>query len=687
MASMQNTDLSEVEEFFRDAWNAEGNTMRVLNLVAPVGSALDLFLAIAGWRNRVPAGAKDIVLFCRPNEIMRADAMKILEDSEAVWTTEDMAVMTIDDVADIEAEDLGINTVLLLELEAVPTQVGRLALGKIIAWAARSQRQGNLKDRIILVTIAACPRPWVEECFARCLPVPRKAMRLSGPDLSMAIQPLVSGGKEQKETAVAQTVVNQVGRPRADWEENAQVKGMVFVGDASGMELLEEAVMPLDIEKALIFAPRDVTASISAVWADSTIALLVVEPSLIDCTVSNPFSCVISDGMITTQVTDRVTSQLVTTTTPLAWDEVLQQMEWAKLSMSPEPAKFFAPPFTEKMMKAPFETYPTRSAWEGDLYWYLLRLVAAFPRRRFVEMPVEPIPAGFEAHVRDYVFRLRALGVIEEVKDDNIVSGNFTLDFQTAYFLAAAFGDAVKGKPNLQRLIIRIGSLIAVGLGQFITVLVEDSARLIEVAKEYTGPTPSVGRRKMDDGAVWVALALYLHFLNTPAWYNQQDASVLQVFTVDHSAATLVNALTSQLDAQLGIAPEKRQPHSVATEVSDEDLAYVEKEMMWAWLYRTIYISHLEGPGPKQAVIDVVSTRELTPCRTFMNLKAKGELHPLSGWFGFYLGLALMHKHNDGRRYRCELITSIDSRHFAAVKEYLGVSYPSAVSACCLYPQ
>ncbi|RYP53036.1 hypothetical protein DL769_010580 [Monosporascus sp. CRB-8-3] len=415
-------------------------------------------------------------------------------------------------------------------------------------------------------------------------------------------------------------------------------------------------------------------------------ANVVVDPEF---GVSLPWSnirVVVSRGVSRAWLFDEKTSQIVLQVRTITAYELQKELSWAfKTTVEPKTVRVFSclTPAKAKRMQAAAD--PWGPAWNADMPQMILSLFRVWPRfRKVSDLPIRRPPDTYA--LSEMFRRLRIVGCVALQDDEKYgltdkgqavlrlldATRGTGIDFHAACLLSSVGPHA--DRPKVQRVIIRMAAIMTHGAGNLVAPA-NPAAR--PSAQEVGDMSSGVGLRRYRMGALWMALGVYARwspggmFTNNPVpVYNTGH------FLIDTTVGSAVIQLVGQLETQFGIPPADNE--IAETDLNDEEITLVEKELMWAWLHRTVGIY-----ASSDAIFDVVSAHRVEVEEEELVDLSEARSNPRNRKIGGILAIYsyLEYVQKAGRKVLLARdLTIIPQEHFKDVEVATGLPWPTSVS-------
>ncbi|KAI1477373.1 hypothetical protein F4774DRAFT_412087 [Daldinia eschscholtzii] len=368
--------------------------------------------------------------------------------------------------------------------------------------------------------------------------------------------------------------------------------------------------------------------------------------------------------------------------------EIAQGISWALKANTSEPVEVLVCMSSNEYNKLQILEDPWSPAWNVDMPQLILRIFSVWKDEKLWRLPTRTpqdefafaetlrrlLPMGLveqgKGGVNTFATTERGKAVLEIIKSLKSVQ---ELDVHSAYLLAVARSGSESD--NVGRVMIRMAFISAVGLANFCTLNNQEKDRNLTISEAIHEQCAGVGRENSWKGGLWAALGVYLK--------GQQDgvfrpdvAQVLQrgCLSVNSMMGYKISSLAAQFEDYVGKAAPANEVHE--TELSDEEVAAVERHLMWAWLHRVVCFKH-----NSETVFDVSSCREvqiyeneLMETETIME---NGEVQQTGGFFAIYNELEVENKGD--RILKPRDLTFIPRLHYRDVAKKTGKNWPRPI--------
>ncbi|RYP67579.1 hypothetical protein DL770_008597 [Monosporascus sp. CRB-9-2] len=385
---------------------------------------------------------------------------------------------------------------------------------------------------------------------------------------------------------------------------------------------------------------------------------------------------------------DEKTSQIVRQARTITAYELQKELSWAlKTTPAPETVRVFSCLTPAKAKKLQTSADPWGPAWNADLPRLILSLFGIWPRfRKVSDLPIRRPPDEYA--LSEMFRRLRIVGCVARQDDEKygltekgeVVSRllhatqGTGIDFHVSCLLSSVPSHG--NRPGVQRVIIRMAAIMTHGAGN-LAAPANLGAR--PSPQEVGNVSSGVGLKRHRMGALWMALGIYLRCAPS-GMFKDNPVTVHNTghFVIDTTIGSAVFQLVLVLEDLFGIHPAHNE--IAETDLTDEEITLVEKELMWAWLHRTVGIYAATG-----TIFDVVSARrvEVDQRGELLDLwEARSDPHNsrMGGMLAIYSYLEYVPKATGGRVLVARDLTLIPQEHFKDVEAATGIPWPTSVS-------
>ncbi|KAK8038432.1 hypothetical protein PG993_006843, partial [Apiospora rasikravindrae] len=274
-----------------------------------------------------------------------------------------------------------------------------------------------------------------------------------------------------------------------------------------------------------------------------------------------------------------------------------------------------------------------------DILVYVLGCVALWPGTDFCSMPARLGSDDFV--LEETVHRLRTLGLFQfdymsglyELTDAGqlawacMSATNASCGFELSYLFSNVADKQNPMAPGLQTTIIRITSLLLVGLRN---LLLDDPDMSDEDREALRDQCSTTGKENFDKGAVWVLLGLWEAIESEAENIAALPSSVhkLGKFRISTRAIHNVWLIQRELHHKSKIA------YRAPAVLSQDEITSIERDLMRAYLHRVVFVdSNQMRYEPRQH--DVVSRQEVSVGEEFCDIEALRDSEP-NGFFAIY---------------------------------------------------
>jgi hypothetical protein len=292
-------------------------------------------------------------------------------------------------------------------------------------------------------------------------------------------------------------------------------------------------------------------------------------------------------------VFDRVTSQIVKTTRPIAWSEIDGLFAWALKTGDPFKVQITcAFDVDDDGIEEGVEFRKTH-AYSRDILWTAIKCIKWWPGARFLDMPGRWVRDRFA--IEETCHRLRLAGCVQETEKGlghyiltsqgvrmlEIRKAFPSLDFHAAHLLGN-LGDPAMTSSNVKRVIIRLAAVTTVGPSNMM-VRNRDRGERTPSMDELLEYTAGIGAQQVPRGTLWVALGLWQKTRTDAAWEPPASGALL----IDGDRVAEVAAWVEAFERLCGLPPPTDELRD--TRLEDSLVRQVEERLMWAWIFRMAF--------------------------------------------------------------------------------------------------
>ncbi|OTB09877.1 hypothetical protein K445DRAFT_28144 [Daldinia sp. EC12] len=490
----------------------------------------------------------------------------------------------------------GNRAVIAMDIETNPTADGEILLGRILEWASSCFEVENPAAAVMVISPFASPRTeWILDYLVRRKPDVIRIPEGANPPIKFT--PM----GEPWEEDVAKMVIEAM-RPNA-----ARGCRTIF-----GVTSLRDLMIRHDIEALGKSAdPNRVAAFINEEGA------ILLENYFQYSLPVNDLHSFVSEDSLRGPHFDLGTFQMIRVSRRKNRAEILREQSWLlKSRVARENVVFYTTRASSRFEDLP-DIEPSGTAYAADIYWTLLRLVGEWPSKSFTSMPVRRVPiaaAGIEI-----VNRLVFLGcmthsgsgcMLTQKGSDVLMIKRCILpdvDFHVACLIASASHRANTQRPNVMRVIIRLAALLQVGIGNvYRKVDMAKQPSVDEVQRMCKGAGASLARK----GALWIALGLWQAAVHTgkkalgsyitDGLYRM--AFPAEWLMINPAAMQKARNIVGALEAAYGLQPFVDGEELSATELTGEEVMFIERELLSAYRHNLVVVSSDVQTSPFDAV-------------------------------------------------------------------------------------
>ncbi|KAI2778193.1 hypothetical protein F4815DRAFT_494761 [Daldinia loculata] len=552
---------------------------------------------------------------------------------------------------------LGDRAVVAIDLQTNPTCEGEILLGRILEWVSSCHESKDPAAAVVAISPFASPR--TEGILHRVGRKPDVIRIPAGPDPPIQLTPL---GKSWKEDVEKMASLNTA--PMSP-EDPRTMFGVVSMQDL----FFRNQVETLDMD----LAPETVSDYLSherCLLVKNNLEFSLPWKGLRDFVSERTIRELGFDPQHNIVMRTRVKTKV----------EILREQSWLLKSNVPRKDVVFYTTSTLDYQNLP-DHEPCGTAYTAGISWTLLHFIEQWPSKTITSMPVRRVPNA-EATVK-IITRLLTLGCAVPSGLGSRVTAKGTemlhlmnriesLDnFQVAFFLASARPRAEQLRPNVMRVIVRLAALLQVGIGN-ICRKVENASppSLDEVRQMCRG----VGASLVHRGALWIALGLWqekVHTGQTALLAFITDGAFRMLYPtpwliLNPAAMYEVQGIVSALETFLQITPFTDGEELSATELTDEEVIFIERELLSAYRYNIVALPRDTRSRP----FDAGSFLNLNVSkRDILNVEEarEGYRGEADRCFAIYSGLAVR-----GKDYFAEDVTLLPDSLLEDVRAYTG---------------
>ncbi|KAI4864217.1 hypothetical protein F4820DRAFT_470840 [Hypoxylon rubiginosum] len=423
--------------------------------------------------------------------------------------------------------------------------------------------------------------------------------------------------------------------------------------------------------------------------------VLVVDPELSVSAHTHGLRLVVSQCTAESVMFDTATSQLLQRERAMTLREVEQEQSWAfKTSSEPEDVEVYVAMPENRYRHLKRSCDPWSPAWNVHLPWLALRIFSTWPDTNTGDLPIRRPPDVFA--FSETIGRLARMGLLQQDKDGKgkysctrlgvhafswmnmwtHIGANATYQLQVhaAYLLAVA--TTKKDPPKVVRVLIRLAVISAAGIGNFCAIA--DPARGRPSASAIRAECEGIGRELFWKGALWTALGVYhkglaRHDFRFDSPVTLQRGQML----LDPSKGFEISQAITKIEASLGLPAPADEIQD--TFLNNDEVATVERHLMWAWLHRIVGI-RCKGAGDlafdvaSGHPVEVNESAELFGIRYVTNLP-KNQI--VGGIFAIYDRLV---RSEGGKVVKAHDLTFIPQDLYQEVEKKTGLSWPLPIA-------
>ncbi|KAI1775552.1 hypothetical protein F4818DRAFT_451814 [Hypoxylon cercidicola] len=609
------------------------------------------YLASEEFNAQLPVQISDRVLEPAPGEAIPAGSLYVQSYTSA-----------LQDIRNGTFSVFKTGAVVLIDLEVNPTTDGEMLLGHVLEAADFSRAEGS---GCAVITISTFESPRTEAAMDRVIGRKPKVIQIPQDFAPVPLRRMPEPWRDFAKGLA--TRANGTGGPD-------KMPERVVIG--------QERFGEVDDEFYSIERP--------SMHAEETLADLRSKPASMlvasDLCVSLPWPGLahfVSHGIVKSQIFDRKTSQIVSLARHMTRTEILVQQSWLLKSDRPREDTNFHTTY-EDFDRRPLGSDPAGEAYGKDLLWTALNLIHAWPSSLPNDLPVKLPPDTLG--MGEVMARLSILQCI--VNEDGQTMGKMdkrglalvsikqatgdVIDFHVAYFLACIYTNKGKLSLNVRRVIVRIAAILAIGIHTLCTKATPEAEypSLEHVRVHCVG----VGASLAHKGAVWIALGLWQASVQSGLKDNNGIYPTIRRGDVNFSIGIAVRVLdlVSALNGLFELPDTNAELRD--TELTSDEILFVERQLLWAYLHRVVYLSD----NPAALPVDVVSLKDVTISSDEildLNVPRVAQENKGKGCFAIYAGLSL-----SGSRYIASGLTIIPLQLIREVKDLTGMPFDQAVA-------
>ena len=400
----------------------------------------------------------------------------------------------------------------------------------------------------------------------------------------------------------------------------------------------------------------------------------------------------VSSGKTSAEVLDPVIGQLVHTRRSITHCEMAEETAWIyKASSNPGTLRFLTYYGSEEMHSWAQGSEALGPAWNGDRMLLVLTIMYRWPGVSMREVPMRQ-PANLRTWT-DAFRRLTVLGCIIN-QNPNDPDGIATLTsrglemrrllafgyrWSSAWLLVSAMNKKSLDSSTC-RVLVAMAFVMQSGQGggSFAAKIGQTNT-----ADMYSACAPVI-KSRASHGYVWLATGVWLEMMA-----NKRFSADVPYMDIGAWMRVGMNAGMDIQDRVINFftdnpsLPDWAKENWVCQPLSEDQLAFIDEELAWAYLHNVVYIDGTSEPLPSLEVPahDMVSMAQAIIERReeFMSIETwrarRNESTKTGGFFAIYKEL----EKRENNQYVARLLTRLPPRVFQRVEEITGRPWPAVV--------
>ncbi|KAI1774833.1 hypothetical protein F4818DRAFT_416866 [Hypoxylon cercidicola] len=575
-----------------------------------------------------------------------------------------------------EKKDWPERVTIMADVELRATVAGEIFFGKLLELVKKNEPVVNL----LLVSPHQSAR--TKSAFEQ---VVGQVHEIEVPNINPQLQVHTIEGNDWKEQVAG--LVEQVYR--------ANTEAKIFVGTSDG-GYIDPIAHKNDKEIVHLKGPN--VNGLHEAFAGKE-RIFAIDPEVAVSAPTDNLELVISEGTTRAVLFDTMTSQLVACKRSMTRREIELEQSWAlKTSLHREDVGIYM--VTANNKRPNITTDPWSRAWNVHLSWLTLRIFSTWPDTNPGDLPIRRPPDVLA--FTETMNRLVVMGLLEQDLEGKgrysttILGGralrwmtwwatlplNATdqLQVHTAYLLAVA--SMKQDPPNVIRVLIRLAAITACGISKF---CVSNSKRGRPSRSAVEAQCDGIGRRLCWKGALWIALGIYQKGMAKDDFRGDSHRLLERDWAlVSAGLGYEIQQSVEAIEKCIGLGPAADEIQY--TLLNADEVAAVERYLMWAWLHRVIGIRCERG---EDTAFDVVSAHlvEIDEARDLFDIRKmtdSPEHQRIGCIFAIYDRLVRCEPGhpmmNKGKHLSALDLTFIPRELYREVQKKIGLKWPIPIS-------